>query len=52
MLDLLSSYWRANPHMRLGQIVCNMTEIGSAVFYQDDVITERKMRDALGLVAK
>lgn len=47
MLEILRKYWLANPDLRLGQIVSNMTGSHPSVFYIEDHDMEHAIRNAV-----
>ena len=45
ILSILRAYWQANPDLRLGQIVVNMSKPDP--FYLEDEILEERLRENL-----
>ena len=49
IIELLRAYWKANPDLRLGQIVTNLlaTPGQPVVFYVEDYYAERALRERI-----
>jgi hypothetical protein len=48
VIDALYAAWLKRPHLRLGQLICNVTQPGPPVFYVEDFELVRRLRGLAG----